>query len=119
MRAFAAEGRTVLVSSHLMSEMAQTAARLIIIGRGRLLADTTTAQLTESPAHKDVVVRSPQAAGLSRRLAARVARVERRIQRITALFERAKISGLLSLGVYNELIGGASRATVTAQQLEP
>jgi len=55
----------------------------------------------------------------SRRLAARVARVERRIQRITALFERAKISGLLSLGVYNELIGGASRATVTAQQLEP
>ena len=55
----------------------------------------------------------------SRRLAARVTRVERAIQRITALFERAKVSGLLSVGVYNELIGGASRATVTAQQLEP
>ena len=69
-RDLAAEGRTVLVSSHLMSEMAQTADRLIIIGRGRLLADTTTAQLTESYARQDVLVRSPQAAELSQRLAA-------------------------------------------------
>ena len=37
----AAEGRTVLLSSHLMSEMALTADRLLIIGRGRLIADTT------------------------------------------------------------------------------
>jgi ABC-2 type transport system ATP-binding protein len=66
----AAEGRTVLVSSHLMSEMAQTADRLIVIGRGRLLADSTTAQLTESYARRDVLVRSPQAAELSRRLVA-------------------------------------------------
>jgi ABC-2 type transport system ATP-binding protein len=54
-----------------MSEVAQTADRLIIIGRGRLLADTTTAQLTESFAGQDVLLRSPQAAELSRRLAAR------------------------------------------------
>jgi ABC-2 type transport system ATP-binding protein len=47
-KALAADGRTVLVSSHLMSEMAQTADRLIVIGRGRLIADTTTAQLIES-----------------------------------------------------------------------
>ena len=40
MRALAADGRTVLVSSHLMSEMAQTADRLIVVGRGRLIADT-------------------------------------------------------------------------------
>ncbi len=40
MRSMAAEGRTVLVSSHLMSEMALTADHLIVIGRGRLLADT-------------------------------------------------------------------------------
>jgi ABC-2 type transport system ATP-binding protein len=71
LRELAAGGRTVLVSSHLMSEMAQTADRLIIIGRGRLLADTTTAQLTESFTGQDVLLRSPQAAELSRRLAAR------------------------------------------------
>ena len=45
--ALAAEGRTVLVSSHLMSEMALTADHLIIIGRGRLLADTPTAELID------------------------------------------------------------------------
>jgi ABC-2 type transport system ATP-binding protein len=70
LRELAAEGRTVLVSSHLMSEMAQTADRLIVIGRGRLLADTTTAELTEAYARHDVLVRSPQAAELARRLAA-------------------------------------------------
>jgi len=45
-KSLAAEGRTVFVSSHLISEMAQTAERLILIGRGRLLADTTVADLT-------------------------------------------------------------------------
>ena len=45
MRSLAAQGRTVLVSSHLISEMALTADRLIVIGRGRLLADTTVAEL--------------------------------------------------------------------------
>ncbi|MFJ8579823.1 ABC transporter ATP-binding protein [Micromonospora sp. NPDC093277] len=45
MRALAAEGRTVLVSSHLMSEMELTADRLIVIGRGRLIADTTVGEL--------------------------------------------------------------------------
>ncbi len=44
----ASQGRTVLVSSHLMSEMALTADHLIIIGRGRLLADLPTAQVIES-----------------------------------------------------------------------
>jgi ABC-2 type transport system ATP-binding protein len=75
LRDLAAQGRTVLVSSHLMSEMAQTADRLIIIARGRLLADTTTARLTGSHARQDVLVRSPQAPELSRRLAARGAAV--------------------------------------------
>ena len=42
----AAEGRTVLVSSHLISEVAQTADRLIVVGRGRLLAQTTVAELS-------------------------------------------------------------------------
>ena len=43
LRSLAAEGRTVFVSSHLMSEMAMTADRLIVIGRGRLIAETTMA----------------------------------------------------------------------------
>ena len=45
MRSLAAQGRTVFVSSHLISEMALTADRLIVIGAGRLLADTTVAEL--------------------------------------------------------------------------
>jgi len=46
LRSLAGSGRTVLVSSHLISEMALTADRLIVIGRGRLLADTTVTELT-------------------------------------------------------------------------
>ena len=50
MKSLAAEGRTVLVSSHLISEMAVTANRLIVIGQGRLLADTTVAGLAAGSA---------------------------------------------------------------------
>jgi ABC-2 type transport system ATP-binding protein len=64
LRAMAAEGRTILVSSHLMSEMAQTADHLIIIGRGRLLADTSTAEFV-SGTRQDVLVRSPRAGELA------------------------------------------------------
>ncbi|NUR89782.1 MAG: ATP-binding cassette domain-containing protein [Nonomuraea sp.] len=46
LRSMAAEGRTVLLSSHLMSEMALTADRIVIIGRGRLVAESTVAELT-------------------------------------------------------------------------
>src|SRR5579862_9066379 len=70
-KALAADGRTVMVSSHLMSEMAQTADHLIVIGRGRLLADTSTAQLIESSARHDVLVRAPRAADLAALLTAR------------------------------------------------
>jgi ABC-2 type transport system ATP-binding protein len=59
----AADGRTILVSSHLMSEMAQTADHLVIIGRGRLLADLPTAELTGT--RQDVLLRSPRAAELA------------------------------------------------------
>jgi ABC-2 type transport system ATP-binding protein len=64
LRTLAAEGRTVLVSSHLMSEMAQTADHLIVIGKGRLLADTPMEQFV-SGTHRDVQVRSPRAAELA------------------------------------------------------
>ena len=76
-KALAADGRTVLVSSHLMSEMAQTADHLIVIGRGRLLADVPTATLIESSTRRDVLVRSPRADELAGLMAARGATVTR------------------------------------------
>jgi ABC-2 type transport system ATP-binding protein len=64
LRSLAAEGRTVFVSSHLMSEMALTADHLIVIGRGRLIADRSVADFVAG-ASKDLVrVRTPQAAAL-------------------------------------------------------
>ena len=64
----AAEGRTVLVSSHLMSEMALTAQHLIVIGRGRLVADDTMDDIIAG-AESSVLVRSPHAAQLRELLA--------------------------------------------------
>ena len=58
MRSLAAEGRTVLVSSHLMSEMALTADHLLVIGRGRLLADTPLAELISRHSDARVEVRA-------------------------------------------------------------
>jgi ABC-2 type transport system ATP-binding protein len=75
LRALAAEGRTVFVSSHLMSEMAQVAEHLIIIGRGKLLADASTEQFIEANSRQDVLVRSPRAAELTGLLTARGASV--------------------------------------------
>jgi ABC-2 type transport system ATP-binding protein len=69
-KALAREGRTVFVSSHMMSEMALTADRLIIIGRGRLLADTTMEELTQSHAPGHVLVKSPRAGELAELLTA-------------------------------------------------
>ncbi|WJV47785.1 ABC transporter ATP-binding protein [Streptomyces flavofungini] len=69
LKAQAAEGRTVLVSSHLMSEMAVTADHLIIIGRGRLLADTTVERFVRDSGTGSVKVVSPAAAHLAELLA--------------------------------------------------
>ena len=63
LRELAGEGRTVLVSSHLMSEMEDTADHLVVLGRGRLLADVPMADLLG--AHAAVRVRSPEAPLLS------------------------------------------------------
>ncbi|WP_104166951.1 ABC transporter ATP-binding protein [Cryobacterium sp. N22] len=60
MRKLAAEGRTVLLSSHLMSEMAQTADRLIVIGRGRILADDTIGNVISSATRSVTRVRTPE-----------------------------------------------------------
>jgi ABC-2 type transport system ATP-binding protein len=75
MRSLAAEGRTVLVSSHLMSEMALTADHLLVIGRGRLLADTPTSELIARNSDARVVVRAADALRLSGDLRAAGAQV--------------------------------------------
>ncbi|MEU9206829.1 ABC transporter ATP-binding protein [Streptomyces sp. NPDC048415] len=60
MKSLAAQGRTVFVSSHLMSEMALTADHLVVIGQGRLLADTSMADFIQRNSRSYVRIRSPQ-----------------------------------------------------------
>jgi ABC-2 type transport system ATP-binding protein len=64
LKGLAAEGRTVFVSSHLMSEMALTATRLVVVGRGRLIADTTVEEFVARAGGNAVTVRTPEAAQL-------------------------------------------------------
>jgi len=66
MKALAAEGRTVFVSSHLMSEMENTADHLIVIGRGRLIAESTVAEFIAANSQQSVRVRTPQTDELTR-----------------------------------------------------
>jgi ABC-2 type transport system ATP-binding protein len=75
MRGLAAEGRTVLVSSHLMSEMALTADHLVVIGRGRLIADTSVDAFVATSTGQSVLVRSRDDDGLARQLLAKGASV--------------------------------------------
>jgi len=64
LRSLAAEGRTVFVSSHLMSEMALTADHLIVVGQGRLIANASTAEIVARSSANVVRVRSPQSSRL-------------------------------------------------------
>ncbi|MDJ0341510.1 ATP-binding cassette domain-containing protein [Streptomyces sp. H10-C2] len=70
MKELAARGRTVFVSSHLMSEMALTAEHLIVIGRGKLMADTSMADFIEKNSRSYVRVRTPDPEKLRDALAA-------------------------------------------------
>jgi len=69
MRDLAAEGRTVLVSSHLMTEMSLTADHLLVIGRGRLIADSGVEEFTRANSRSAVLVRTAEAGPFARRLA--------------------------------------------------
>ena len=64
LKSLAGEGRTVFVSSHLMSEMALTAEHLIVVGRGRVIADTTMQEFVHQASRDLVRVRSPEATRL-------------------------------------------------------
>jgi ABC-2 type transport system ATP-binding protein len=76
MRTLAAEGRTVFLSSHLMSEMAVTADHLIVIGRGRLIADVSVDEFIRRHSRNIVLVRSPQATELAALVASTDVHVE-------------------------------------------
>ncbi|MGF7235471.1 MAG: ATP-binding cassette domain-containing protein [Frankia sp.] len=75
MKSMAAQGRTVFVSSHLMSEMAVTADHLVVIGRGRLVADASIDDVISGSTQKSVLVRSPRADQLSSLLGVHGAKV--------------------------------------------
>jgi ABC-2 type transport system ATP-binding protein len=83
-RRFADEGRTIFVSSHLMSEMEQTADHVLVIGRGKLIADMPVAEITQRSAQSHVKVVSPKA------------------EQLAPLLESAGAS--VSNGIENELI---------------
>jgi ABC-2 type transport system ATP-binding protein len=88
LRSLAAEGRTVFVSSHLMSEMSQTATHLIVIGQGRLIADASVAEFTAAAGRSVVRVRSEEAPRLRDLLAAEdvsVTSTERDLLTVTGL----------------------------------
>ncbi|MGW5432381.1 ATP-binding cassette domain-containing protein [Streptomyces sp. NPDC004059] len=75
-RRLAAEGRTVFLSSHLMSEMENTADQLVVIGRGRLIAAEPVVDFAARGTRRSVVVASPEAAELAAVLSASGASVE-------------------------------------------
>src|SRR5690625_3009006 len=77
MRSLAAEGRTVFVSSHLMSEMQTTADQLVVIGRGKLIADAPISEVIEASSLTAVRVRTPQPDELEQQLLVAGMRVER------------------------------------------
>jgi ABC-2 type transport system ATP-binding protein len=99
LKSLAAEGRTVFLSSHLMSEMALTADRLIIIGRGHLIAETTVEAFLASGSDNYVRVRSSQVSELARLLQARGAGVIRESN-----------DGLKVTGATTDEVGGVARA---------
>ena len=65
MKQLASEGKTIFVSSHLMNEMAVTADHLIVIGRGKLIADSSTEEFIARSSDRSVLVRTPDAARLT------------------------------------------------------
>ena len=89
----AGEGRTIFVSSHLMSEMAQTASHLIVVGQGRLIADSSVEELTRNTVRESVLVRSEQAARLRDLLASDGVAIA------STEFSKLRVTGLTSTAI--------------------
>ncbi len=99
MKSLASEGRTVFLSSHLMSEMAQTADHLLVIARGRIIADTSTDEFVNRNSASSVRVRAVQQADLANVLTQR-----------GALVESAPDGCMVVTGLDAAAVGGAASA---------
>jgi len=99
MKSLAAQGRTVFLSSHLMSEMAQTADHLLVIARGRIIADASTDEFVNRNSAPSVRVRAQQPADLAAALTRRGARVE-----------RCPDGAMIVTGLDSAAVGGAASA---------
>lgn len=111
LRDLAAEGRTVFVSSHLMSEMALTADHLIVIGQGRLLADASTENIIAGSTHSYVLVRTPGSGQLGDLL---------RQSGATVSAEPGDSTGLRVTGLSRDAIGDlAARHRIAIHELTP
>jgi ABC-2 type transport system ATP-binding protein len=77
LKTYADQGNAVFVSSHLLSEMSQMADNVVVIGRGKLIADTSISQLISGSSHSGVFVRSPKLTQLERALAGRQVEVSK------------------------------------------
>jgi ABC-2 type transport system ATP-binding protein len=89
LKAYADQGNGVFVSSHLLSEMSQMADNVVVIGKGKLIADTSMKELIATSGHSGVLVRSPKIALLERKLKAQRAAVSK-------TDDGLKVSGLTS-----------------------
>lgn len=111
-RGLAAEGRTVFISSHLMSEMAVTADHLLVIGRGRILADAPMADVIAGSAQERIRVRTDDAEAL----AAAVGSAGVEVRRLDA--DRLDITGLPARGIAEAALSrGILLTELTPQQL--
>jgi len=109
LKALAAEGRTVFVSSHLMSEMAVTASEVIVVGRGRLITSGTVQEVIRAASGGSVLARTKAADDLARLLAADGCEVQ-----------RSDDQTLLVSGADSEAIGElAARAGIALIELTP
>ena len=109
MKSLASEGRTVFLSSHLMSEMAQTADHLLVIGRGRIIADAGTDEFINRHTASSVRVRAVEQTDLGEALTQR-----------GALIERGPDGAMVVTGMDSAAIGGAASAhDITLVELTP
>ena len=99
LKSLAAQGRTVFLSSHLMSEMAQTADHLLVIARGRIIADASADELVNRNSTPSVRVRALQPADLAAALTRR-----------GAVVERCPDGAMIVTGLDAAAIGGAASA---------
>jgi ABC-2 type transport system ATP-binding protein len=121
MKSLAAEGRTVLVSSHLMNEMAVTADHLIVIGRGKLITEASTEDVIARSTDKSVRVRTPDADRLAEMIAAAGGKVARGAAESGAVSGAENGAGLLTVtGLEAPRIGElAASASIVLHELTP